>query len=262
MAALPQSSNRKPPDPDRELWEGVWEKSTVERHVHGPMIAAIKSVMNVSGKRVLEVGCGSALDSGELARHDAYVYALDYSLHALRHARQYARDKDVALRFLSGDVFRLPFREGIFDLVFSQGLMEHFADPMPSIIEQSRLLQPNGLLCIDVPQTYNLLTLHKRRHIQRGTWFAGWETNYSLPQLEAMMRQAGLTVVASYGWLYFPSLLFGVRNLHTLNERYQLPLWLSTPVKHRIERAWQWLEHQRWYYRWLGCIGVIARKQG
>jgi hypothetical protein len=27
-----------------------------------------------------------------------------------------------------------------------------------------------------------------------------------------------------------------------------------------IEEMWRWLERQRWYYRWLGCIGVIARK--
>ncbi len=31
-------------------------------------------------------------------------------------------------------------------------------------------------------------------------------------------------------------------------------------MKARIERGWHWLEHQRWYYRWMGCIGVIGQK--
>jgi SAM-dependent methyltransferase len=249
-----------PQEPDRNLWEGVWEKSTVERPIQHAILNAIAAAVDINGAQVLEVGCGSGVNSVELRQRGARAMGLDYSPAALKHARNQATKKQVSLPLMCGDVFRLPFRDGAFDVIFSQGLMEHFTNPLPSIIEQARVVRPGGLLCIDVPQTYHLLTLYKRWHIRRGTWFAGWETNYALPQLETLMRQAGLNVVSSYGWMYFPALAYGVRNLHTLDERYKLPVWIGKSAKRQIEKGWQWLEKQRWYYRWMGCIGVIARK--
>lgn len=247
-------------EPDRALWEGVWEKSTIARPIHETILQALAEAHPIPGARTLEIGCGSAVDSVELAARGARAVAMDYSLSALEVARRHMQARQVSIQLAAGDLFHLPFPDDIFDIVFSQGLLEHFPDPMPAIIEQARVVRPGGILCVDVPQTYSLSTIHKRYHIRRGTWFAGWETNYTLPQLEGMMQRAGLQVVSSYGWLYFPALLYGFRNLHTLNERYKLPVWLSQGMKDRIERGWRWLERQRWYYRWLNCIGVIARK--
>lgn len=253
--------NSSPPtEPDRHLWESVWEKSTVERPVQKQILAALESVVDIRGLSILEVGCGSAVNSIELAKRGGCAFALDYSLHALRKAQEYCIQHGVDLPLIAGDVFHLPFADDCFDIVFSQGLMEHFTNPLESIYEQVRVTRPGGYICIDVPQTWNFLTLYKRWHIRRGTWFAGWETDYSLPKLEKLMKQAGLEIVSSYGWLYFPSVAYGIRNLHTLNERRRLPIWLNEKGKKQIEGIWSWLESRRWYYRWLGCIGVIGRK--
>ena len=253
---------KRPPEiqPDRELWESVWERARIERPVQTHILRAIDKVTSVRGKDVLEVGCGSGVNSVALMSRGANVVALDYSLHALRHTQHNAQIHSVKLNLAAGDLFRLPFADASFDIVFSQGLMEHFLDPMPGLIEQLRIVRPGGFLCVDVPQTWSLGTVYKRWHMRRGTWFAGWETSYSLPVLEALMREAGSEVVHSYGWLYFPAFVYGIRNLHTLNERHNLPFWLSQSVKARVEDGWCWVEKQRWYYRWLGCIGVIGRK--
>jgi hypothetical protein len=81
-----------------------------------------------------------------------------------------------------------------------------------------------------------------------------------LGELENLLRSAGLVIVASYGYMYsFVSI--GFRNLHTLDERMALPIWLTPKLQRRVESIWRYLEGQRWYYRWLGCIGVIAEKQ-
>lgn len=251
---------RSSQEPDRARWELVWEKSTIPRPIHETILEALAQAHPIAGARTLEIGCGSAVDSIELAARGARAAAMDYSLHALEVARRYMQARHITIALVSGDLFHLPFGDSSFDIVFSQGLLEHFSDPMPAVIEQMRVVRPGGILCIDVPQTYSLSTIHKKYHIRRGTWFAGWETNYTLPQLEEMMRRAGLQIVSSYGWRYFPALLYGFRNLHTLNERYKLPIWLGQRTKDRIERGWRWLERQRWYYRWLNCIGVIGRK--
>lgn len=247
--------------PSREHWDKVWKISTTSRPIHTYILAALKQAINLNGARTLEVGCGSAVDSAELAMLGAHTFAADYSRTALMHARAHTERMDASTILLGGDTFHLPYQSNTFDLVFSQGLLEHFTDPTAAIREQIRVLNSGGILCVDVPQTFSLLTLYKRWHIRRGTWFAGWETDYTLGRLEEILRAQDLEVVSSYGWLYFPSVVYGFRNLHTLDERHSMPIWLSSELKEKIEAAWRAIEKQRWFYRWLGCIGVIARKK-
>lgn len=248
------------PTPTRDHWGRVWQRTTIDRPLHRHLIEAVGAALELDGATVLEIGCGSAVDCSELARRGARTFAADYSRAALQRAQGYIAGDGDHTRLAAGDTFRLPYRTGAFDLVFSQGLLEHFTDPVPALREQLRVVRPGGLLCVDVPQTWSLATLSKRWQIRRGTWFAGWETSFSLPQLERLIAAQGAQVVSSYGWLYFPSLVFGLRNLHTLDERHRLPLWLDAAAKRRAEERWRWLERQRWFYRWLGCVGVIARK--
>jgi len=59
------------------------------------------------------------------------------------------------------DACRMPFREGAFDLVFHQGLMEHFRDPAPLLRENARVLKRGGHLLVDVPQRFHVYTLAK-----------------------------------------------------------------------------------------------------
>jgi ubiquinone/menaquinone biosynthesis C-methylase UbiE len=244
----------------RLVWDNVWRESNIDRIPHSTLISAIQSVLSLPDARVLEVGCGSAIDSIAIARREGRAFALDYSMHGLQCAKRYIIDQRVSVPLVAGDTFDLPFKDNTFDLVFSQGLLEHFKDPLRALSEQIRVIHPGGFLCVDVPQRWSLATLNKYWHIRRNTWFAGRETSFSLNQLELLLHQNGLKVVSSYGWMYFPSLMFGVRNLHTLDERHKVLLWISEKNKGRIEAVWRWLENQRWYYRWLACIGVIASK--
>ena len=43
-----------------------------------------------------------------------------------------------------GDAFALPFADGTFDVVFHQGLLEHFRNPDDLIAENARVLKPGG----------------------------------------------------------------------------------------------------------------------
>jgi SAM-dependent methyltransferase len=244
----------------RKLWNNVWKNTNIDRPIHHIMIDNIQTHMQSSSRISLEVGCGSGVDSAFLSKIGYFSVGLDYSITALQHIKQGSEDNLNNVIKVAGDTYNLPFNSNSFDLVFSQGLMEHFANMKPALLEQKRILKPGGLICVDVPQTWNLATINKRIHIKRGTWFAGWETNYSLSQLEKFLETCGFRIVSSYGWLYFPSFLNGFRNLHTLDERHNIPIYLSKRIKNQIERFWLWLENQRWYYKWLGCIGVLGIK--
>ena len=101
----------------------------------------------------------------------------------------------------------MPFADGTFDVVFHQGLLEHFRDPLPLLRENIRVLKPGGFLVVDVPQTYHYYTLGKQILIALDRWFAGWETQFT----SASWRpgpQRGLQIVRSYGDWMVPGLWY------------------------------------------------------
>lgn len=179
--------------------------------------------------RALEVGCGTAIDSYLLAAGfpspAAEVVATDLSRDALHVAAKLADYFPVQLHLAAGDLLRLSFPDGAFDIVFSQGVMEHFADPLPGLREQARVLTRGGFLVVDVPQKYNLYTLYKRPRVKNRTWRYGWETQYSPAQLRAFGRQLGLTPLEAFGYGHglelsgrFPLLARAVRTYNLLTH--------------------------------------------
>lgn len=110
------------------------------------------------GMKALEVGCGSAKLSALLAQQGVLSTGLDRSPQALRVARNNFDRIGASGEFLEGDAFKLPFTDARFDLVFSTGLLEHFASPLPIVAEMTRVLQPGGLFFSDVaPLKFSLL---------------------------------------------------------------------------------------------------------
>ena len=61
--------------------------------------------------------------------------------------------------FLCGDCFKLPFKDNTFDLVWSQGLIEHFKNPKEIIKEHLRVCKKNGKVLISVPYKYSYIFL-------------------------------------------------------------------------------------------------------
>jgi SAM-dependent methyltransferase len=247
--------------PDASQWERAWTDGTSpEPEVHWQMIHAIAQCMEIRGKSILEIGAGTGCDSAMLASLGATAYALDLTQIALELTREAAEKQKSSVHLIAGDTLRLPFHSGTFDLVFSQGLLEHFSEPEAVVREQARITQTGGYLLVDVPQRYSLYTLHKRRLMRRGEWFAGWETEFSLSELSDLLKAEGLEPVASYGYGYFPALLSGIRNIHTIDQRRFQGIRFPRAIGNGIERSWSKIEKSRLYYRWLSNVGVIARK--
>jgi len=153
------------------------------------------------------VGAGSGRDSLRLAEAGAEVGILDYSEAALAATRSLMMGNE-RVHLVRGDAFHLPFADASFDLVFHQGLLEHFRDPAPIIAENVRVLIPGGLLLVDVPQRWHIYTLGKRILIALNRWFAGWERSFSIRELEALLRDAGLELLSSYASWPEPSLAY------------------------------------------------------
>jgi SAM-dependent methyltransferase len=99
----------------------------------------------VAGRRVLEVGCGSAPCARWLADQGAQVVGLDLSAGMLRHAVDAARETGICVPLVQADATRLPFADRSFDLACSAfGAVPFVADSAAVMREVARVLRPGG----------------------------------------------------------------------------------------------------------------------
>jgi SAM-dependent methyltransferase len=98
------------------------------------------------GLQVLDVACGTGVVSVTAARMGAKVTALDLTPELLERARSNSQIAGVAVDWREGDVEKLPFNDGSFDVVLSQ--FGHIFAPRPALAlsEMLRVLKPGGTI--------------------------------------------------------------------------------------------------------------------
>ncbi|MDR1811330.1 MAG: class I SAM-dependent methyltransferase [Candidatus Fibromonas sp.] len=200
-------------EPQVSVWNEFWNKKKNLDKVYPSspsVLKAILSTCSVKGLKILEVGAGTGRDSLALAMEGAQVYILDYSEESLKIGSELAAKAPGNLHLVQGDAFNSPFPNETFDFVFHQGLAEHFKDPLPLLKENVRLLKKGGFCLCDVPQTFHLYTVIKHILIAFDKWFAGWETEFTMPQLKKLMKNAGLEIIHSYGDWMRPNLIYRI----------------------------------------------------
>ena len=175
--------------------------------------------------RVLEAGCGTGYFAHLLETERGWpVVPMDYSWHGLRYARQMGLERAV-----QGDIMRLPFADGAFDLVMSVDVLAHLprGEEQVAARELARVLAPGGLLVV---RTSALDTL-RSRHSQ----FAFERQRFTRRRLMASMAGAGVRALRCS---YVNSLLLPVA---LAKFRVWEPL-LRKPPASGVEPVAPWLD--------------------
>ncbi len=251
---------------DKEHWERLWKKRDVKELYDnsGRILAAVKRLFgdDISGKRILEVGAGSARDSFDLAALGAEVYTLDYAPASLDIIQKQNENLEHPTIPIGGDAFALPFPDNTFDLVFHQGLLEHFREEEGIIAENARVTKPGGYVIVDVPQRWHIYTVIKHTLIAFNKWFAGWEKEFSLRQVERIIRKYGFEPVDFYAEWMYPSLFYRMTREALWKVGIHLPLIpFKIPVLHRLRRGIRnKLKYSRPFAYTGLSVGVIGRK--
>ncbi len=97
---------------------------------------------------ILEVGCGDASFTRELARYSDRVSAIDIS------AEQIALNQKVhpGIEFQAHDLsVPLPFASDQFHVIWCSEVLEHLFDPAFALREMARVLKPGGIVLLTVP---------------------------------------------------------------------------------------------------------------
>lgn len=102
--------------------------------------------------RFLEVGCGACQWLDYFQRQFRYeVYGLDYSASACRIGRANLDLLGTRASVVCGDAMEPPFSPGSFDVVFSDGVIEHFRDYAAVLRAMAELVRPGGILIATLP---------------------------------------------------------------------------------------------------------------
>jgi len=100
---------------------------------------------DVSGRRVLEIGCGAAQCSRWLAARGAEPVGLDLSRRMLEHGRRMGLRSGLDVPLVQAHAGRLPFADGSFDLACSAyGALPFVADTAAVMEEVARVLRAGG----------------------------------------------------------------------------------------------------------------------
>lgn len=97
--------------------------------------------------RVLDVGCGTGVVAGRLARAGYEVTGVDPSAGMLRYLEEHAP----GVTAVEGSATALPFEDGGFDLTMCVAVMHHIAEPGPvhdALVEMVRVTRPGGYVLV------------------------------------------------------------------------------------------------------------------
>jgi ubiquinone/menaquinone biosynthesis C-methylase UbiE len=125
-----------------DRWSGIYD------HDLNPLTALEEprvrdTIGQVSGRTVLDLGCGTGRHAVWLASAGARVTAVDFSEGMLAEARR--KPEAAGVQFVAHDLHRaLPFGDGTFDLVISGLVLEHLSDLGGFFREAHRVLRAGG----------------------------------------------------------------------------------------------------------------------
>lgn len=157
-----------------------------------------------TGRKVGEFACGSGYASHLLAEAPevAVSIALDRNMVLFDQAEQEA----FSAHFVQADLFKPPFPDADFDLVWSHSSLEHFPDPGAALKAMAHQVRPGGHVFIGVPYLVGPLALYYA--LPSASWREWVGKPFSRPGLEALFRANGMEPVASFP--YFLNCFLGV----------------------------------------------------
>jgi ubiquinone/menaquinone biosynthesis C-methylase UbiE len=129
-----------------DRWSGSYDEDTNRtRDLAGSVLRRLSGVFH--GRDVLELGCGTGLNTEWLAGAARRVVGIDFSEGMLRQAER--RVDATNASFLRHDLgAALPFEGGSWDVVVFALVLEHMASVAGAIGEAARVLRPGGALVL------------------------------------------------------------------------------------------------------------------
>ncbi|KAA3597123.1 MAG: methyltransferase domain-containing protein [Calditrichaeota bacterium] len=130
-----------------EYFSSVYEKwdDIKDEFLKKEVISGLLGQLNLNGQeKVLDVGCGVGKFLTEITKQEI-SFGIDLNNDLLFEAKKRSNQKSL---FICGEMERLPFDSGKFNLLFCNLALHHAKNPLETLNEFQRVLEPNGRLVI------------------------------------------------------------------------------------------------------------------
>ncbi len=221
----------------RNIWDKNWKiNDTLD--IHPEIIRIIAQCSR--GKKILEVGFGSGGDIITLSNMGFDCYGIDTSIIA---CKRLINSKKIKTYCQDGR--NTSFNDNEFDLVYHQGLLEHFTKPEELLHENYRILKTGGYLIVDVPHKWNLYSLYKKIKYYFGSWYGGWETSYDARGLRKIIEHCGFEAAKiSYRGIFphqlekviFPDKIINKKNIKNILTKSPIK-YLQKIIRYLYDRC-------------------------
>ncbi|TNF93659.1 MAG: bifunctional 2-polyprenyl-6-hydroxyphenol methylase/3-demethylubiquinol 3-O-methyltransferase UbiG [Gammaproteobacteria bacterium] len=172
----------------------------------------IKQHAELSGKRVLDVGCGGGILTESLAREGAHASGIDAAEKALKVAKLHAMESGLKIDYqLMTAEEKAAQAPSEYDVVTCLEILEHVPDPSSLISACAQLVKPGGKVFFSTinrnAKAYALAVLgaeYVMRLLPKGTH--DYQKFIKPSELAQWARDAGLSLVEQAGMHYNPVL--------------------------------------------------------
>ncbi len=160
----------------------------------------------LTGKRVLDVGCGAGLLCEPLARLGGEVTGIDATPANIDVARAHAATGGFAIDYRAGSVEHM--EDASYDLVTCMEVIEHVENPAQFIAQLARMVRPDGLLLLSTPNRtaksrLAMITIGEGLNlVPKGTH--DWQRFVTPDEMEAHLHAAGMVVTDRAGIAFRP----------------------------------------------------------
>jgi SAM-dependent methyltransferase len=168
-------------------------------NAHYDRPACLGLLGDVTGKVVLDAGCGPGLYAADLVARGARVIGFDLSPRMVQISRERVSQGDFRVHALGDPIGWLA--DGAVDLELCALALEHVDDRTGALRELRRVLAPGGALVVSVQHPVGNWLRHGGSYFEprliRETWNAGWQVSYWTVPLETIceeIHQAGFVI--------------------------------------------------------------------
>ena len=189
----------------QQTWQEYWANHptlTIEHtRTHDSYYRLLKQLINTPEKNpnIIEAGCGSGIRTltllDEFKELKPNAVLVDFSRTALAFARENARQNKTEAQFVLADILNLPFPSETYDLVWNEGVCEHFeqSNRYQTFEEMARICKTKGQVTVIVPNALNLPYRIDKKFLEiTEKWQYGFEKPFSIFELSDKLVSANL----------------------------------------------------------------------